>query len=257
MFYTYRQRWPLSKINVSDSGALTIITLIGKAWHLSSREFLLLSAGYERGSTMDKAELKRAEWTERRKLAKEQKQERQKLRNEQAKRRKANRTTNAGGKREGAGRPQEIPFSMGAYPQRKPCSFYVSADEKNAVSQFLKVFREIRYNGDSSLLAQVDGESVYQLLTGGMITNPKDRETLRQIMPNVAELEWTVDASLAALEKKLIKPPAGNQGRPRRVLTDEERQEIQERHKAGETIGTIAKALHMGTRTVSRALNEK
>lgn len=205
---------------------------------------------------MDKSELIRAERTERRKLAKEQKQERQKLRNEQAKRRKSNRTTKAGGKREGAGRPQEIPFSTGLFPQRKPCSFYVSADEKNCVGHFLKVLREIRYNGDSSLLAQVDGQTVFQLLTGGMILNPKDGETLRRIMPNVAELEWTVEASLAALEKKLIKPPAGKQGRPRRVMTDEERQEIRQRHKAGETIGTIAKALHMGTMTVTRALKE-
>lgn len=45
-------------------------------------------------------------------------------------------------------------------------------------------------------------------------------------------------------------------GRPRRVLTEQERQEIRARHEAGEGIGRIAAALHMGTRRVSEALRE-
>ena len=43
-------------------------------------------------------------------------------------------------------------------------------------------------------------------------------------------------------------------GRPRRVLTDAERQEIQARHEAGESINAIARALHMGTRRIMEAL---
>lgn len=45
-------------------------------------------------------------------------------------------------------------------------------------------------------------------------------------------------------------------GRPRRELTDEERQEIRARHEAGEGVGRIAAALHMGTRRVMDALKE-
>lgn len=43
-------------------------------------------------------------------------------------------------------------------------------------------------------------------------------------------------------------------GRPRRQLSDAERQEIQARHEAGESINAIAKALHLGTRRVMEAL---
>lgn len=43
-------------------------------------------------------------------------------------------------------------------------------------------------------------------------------------------------------------------GRPRRVLTDQERQEIQARHAAGESINKIAKAMHLGTRRIMEAL---
>ena len=45
-------------------------------------------------------------------------------------------------------------------------------------------------------------------------------------------------------------------GRPRRVLTEQELQEIRARHKAGEGIGRIAKTLHLGTRRVSEALKD-
>lgn len=43
-------------------------------------------------------------------------------------------------------------------------------------------------------------------------------------------------------------------GRKPRELTEEERQHIQERHEAGESINAIAKALHLGTRRVMDAL---
>lgn len=45
-------------------------------------------------------------------------------------------------------------------------------------------------------------------------------------------------------------------GRPRRELTEEERQQVKARREAGETINQIAAALHMGTRRVSEALRE-
>lgn len=45
-------------------------------------------------------------------------------------------------------------------------------------------------------------------------------------------------------------------GRPRRVLTEQERQEIRARHEAGEGIGRIAAALHMGTKRVMNVLKE-
>ena len=45
-------------------------------------------------------------------------------------------------------------------------------------------------------------------------------------------------------------------GRPRRELTDDERREIRARHEAGEGIGRIAAALHLGTKRVSEALKE-
>ena len=45
-------------------------------------------------------------------------------------------------------------------------------------------------------------------------------------------------------------------GRPRRVLTDQERQEIRARHAAGDSINKIAKALHLGTRRIMGALQQ-
>lgn len=45
-------------------------------------------------------------------------------------------------------------------------------------------------------------------------------------------------------------------GRPARGIWDEERQEIQQRHEAGESVNTIAKALHIGTRRVMAALKD-
>lgn len=45
-------------------------------------------------------------------------------------------------------------------------------------------------------------------------------------------------------------------GRPARKLTDTERQEIRQRHEAGESVNTIAKALHVGTRRVMAALKD-
>ena len=45
-------------------------------------------------------------------------------------------------------------------------------------------------------------------------------------------------------------------GRPRRELTAEEVQEIRGRHEAGEGIGRIAAALHLGTRRVMEALKD-
>lgn len=45
-------------------------------------------------------------------------------------------------------------------------------------------------------------------------------------------------------------------GRPRRELTGEEVEQIRARHKAGDNINKIAKALHMGTRRVMEALRE-
>ena len=45
-------------------------------------------------------------------------------------------------------------------------------------------------------------------------------------------------------------------GRPARKLTDTELQEIRQRHKAGESVSAIAKALHIGTRRVMAALKD-
>lgn len=45
-------------------------------------------------------------------------------------------------------------------------------------------------------------------------------------------------------------------GRPARKLTDTERQEIRQRHEAGESVNTIAKALHIGTRRVMAAIKD-
>ena len=45
-------------------------------------------------------------------------------------------------------------------------------------------------------------------------------------------------------------------GRKRRELTTEEVEQIRARHEAGDGINKIAKALHMGTRTIMEALRE-
>lgn len=45
-------------------------------------------------------------------------------------------------------------------------------------------------------------------------------------------------------------------GRPARKLTDTERQEIRQRHEAGESVNAIANALHIGTRRVMAAIKD-
>lgn len=45
-------------------------------------------------------------------------------------------------------------------------------------------------------------------------------------------------------------------GRPARGISDSERQEIRQRHEAGESVNTIAKALHIGTRRVMAAIKD-
>ena len=46
-------------------------------------------------------------------------------------------------------------------------------------------------------------------------------------------------------------------GRPPRVLTEAERQEILSRHEAGEGINRIAKAMHLGTKRITEALRHE
>ena len=45
-------------------------------------------------------------------------------------------------------------------------------------------------------------------------------------------------------------------GRPARGISDSERQEIRQRHEAGESVNAIAKALHIGTRRVMAAIKD-
>ncbi len=70
-------------------------------------------------------------------------------------------------------------------------------------------------------------------------------------------LTWLHDGSELASNQQgagFIVIDKSKVGRPARVISDAERQEIRDRHKNGESINAIAKAMHIGTRRVMAAM---
>jgi hypothetical protein len=71
-------------------------------------------------------------------------------------------------------------------------TFYGSADEKEPVKQFLRVWRELRFNTDSytfhEYLPKFNALTMYQLMTGGTITDERELRRLVKRFPGVAKL---------------------------------------------------------------------
>lgn len=141
--------------------------------------------------------LKAEEYGERLGLELKQKQERAALKKKQKQRRKDNATTGAGGCREGAGRPLSLPHKPWIengvdFNPRKTMTFYGSQDEKEPVKKFLKVWRELRFKVPPeqvyAYLPKFNALTMYQLMTGGTITDEREIKRLRKLLPTVAEL---------------------------------------------------------------------
>ena len=135
--------------------------------------------------------------TETEALRVKQQAERDALKARQAKRRREAATTNAGGKRDGAGRPLSMPHKPTMLDgedinQRKTMTFYGSQDEKPAVLRFLKIWRELRFKTApekaNSALLELNAQTMLELMTYGSISDPQQAELLKSLLPNVAEL---------------------------------------------------------------------
>ena len=138
-----------------------------------------------------RAALSQAEFEERIELEIQQRKERQQLKEKQAKRRIANTTTKAGGRRAGAGRKPTLPHVSSIIAgedlnPRKTFTFYGAADEKEPVKDFLKMWRELRFNTPDKYikLSQLRGDTVYKLLTSGTL-DQHESDLLTQLLPNV------------------------------------------------------------------------
>ena len=102
-----------------------------------------------------------------------------------------------GGRRRGAGRPQSTPHHSNVVAgedlnPRKTYTFYGSAEEVPAVSQFLKVWRELRFETPElwEVLPKLKGETVYKLLTG-LPLEPAEERKIKKLLPKVLALHET------------------------------------------------------------------
>lgn len=139
---------------------------------------------------------KQTEAREKRDMKRRQFAEREELRERQAKRRAEESTTHAGGKREGAGRKPSIPHQENVLAgvdlnPKRTYTFYGAADEKEAVKQFLNVWRELRFNVSpeerAELLQKFNGLTMYELMTGGTLIDQREIKRLRRKLPGLAK----------------------------------------------------------------------
>lgn len=99
-----------------------------------------------------------------------------------------------GGRRRGAGRPQSTPHHSNVVAgedlnPRKTYTFYGSAEEVPAVRQFLKVWRELRFETPElwEVLPKLKGGTVYKLLTG-LPLEPAEERKIKKLLPRVLAL---------------------------------------------------------------------
>jgi hypothetical protein len=120
---------------------------------------------------------------ERKALREKQQAERDELRERQAQRRKDNATTNAGGFREGAGRPPKDD------QERETFTFYGTHNEREKVRNLLRVLRAMEQDQQKafSLFYKLNGMAAYDLLTCGHVANPAQRQIVVESMPELLE----------------------------------------------------------------------
>lgn len=127
----------------------------------------------------DRQKMRELERKERQEMQENQKYARYMQRLKQAERRKLNATTKAGGKREGAGRPPKDG------QERKTYTFYGTFHEREQVRNFLRVLRVSDPQRAYTLFLELNGASMYELLTSGDITDPAQREIIAAEMPEL------------------------------------------------------------------------
>jgi hypothetical protein len=127
----------------------------------------------------DRQRQRAVDMDERKELAVKQALEREKQRVAQAERRKRNATTRAGGRREGAGRPPKDG------QERRTFTYYATYREREQVRNFLRVLRASDPQRAYTLFLELNGVSMYELLTSGDITDPAQRKIIAAEMPEL------------------------------------------------------------------------
>lgn len=126
-------------------------------------------------------QLQALEHKERQELQDKQLYERELQRRAQAARRKASTNTQAGGRREGAGRPPKDG------KERKTFTYYGTHRERAQVRRFLQVLRKIEQDQDTAfmLFQRLSGQTVYELLTSDSVGLPDEKRLIESIMPSL------------------------------------------------------------------------
>jgi len=127
----------------------------------------------------DRQQMRELERKERQEMQENQKYARYMQRLKQAERRKLNAPTKAGGRREGAGRPPKDG------QERKTYTFYGTFHEREQVRNFLRVLRASDPQRAYTLFLELNGVSMYELLTSGDITDPAQRKIIAAEMPEL------------------------------------------------------------------------
>ena len=126
-------------------------------------------------------QLQALEHKERQELQDKQLYERELQRRAQAARRKASTNTQAGGRREGAGRPPKDG------QDRKTYTYYGTFHEREQVRRFLKVLRAVEQDKETAfmLFQRLSGQTVYELLTSDSVGLPDEKRLIESIMPSL------------------------------------------------------------------------
>ena len=125
--------------------------------------------------------LQELERKERQEMQDKQLYERELQRRAQAARRKASTNTQAGGRREGAGRPPKDG------KERKTYTYYATHEERERVRRFLKALRKIEQDQDTAfmLFQRLSGQTVYELLTSDSVGILSEKQIIDSLMPDL------------------------------------------------------------------------
>lgn len=103
--------------------------------------------------------------------------------------------TKAGGARAGAGRKPVLPHKPNIVDnedlnKRRTMTLYCNGDEREKCKCFLRTIRQIQACTDfevlSNLLMQIDGFSMFELMSSGTIgTNPQHLKLVKSVMPSL------------------------------------------------------------------------
>lgn len=126
-------------------------------------------------------QLQALERKERQEMQDKQLYERELQRRAQAARRKASTNTQAGGRREGAGRPRKDG------QDRRTYTIYASYHERQQVRRFLRALRIVEQDRKTAslLFQRLSGQTVFELLTSDSVGLPDEKRLIESLMPDL------------------------------------------------------------------------